>query len=215
MLATRKWANGLLPEITWVLLAVSVLVYCCLLVMIACSGRRHSSSPVYSAKSMVKFISEVAQASAVFLIAEGYLLINGFNNDLVITILGKQVHTVLKGPQLAVLLIFLSASLLTVGLCTRLLLLGRREELQLLAMVGWERQAVMWRLLADYCAPSLISGAIGVLLALAVAALVEASPTAFLMLSLLVSGPLLGALMSGVATIGNAWQETGRVFRWR
>jgi hypothetical protein len=143
------------------------------------------------------------------------MLINGFNQELVVTVLGRQVHTALESSQLALLLIFLSASLLTVGLCSKLLLQGRREELQLLAMVGWDRRSVMLRIMWEYCSPALVSGATGVLLAMAVAILVTAFPTIFIVLSLLVCGPLFGALLTGVATIGNAWQETGRVFRWR
>ncbi len=214
MLATRIWANSLLPMFTWVLLAVGVPVYCCLLVMVACSGHWHASSPAHHAKSMLKFISGVALVSAVFLIAEGYVLINSFNQELVVTVLGRQVHTALESSQVALLLIFLSASLLTVGLSTRLLLQGRREELQLLAMVGWERRSVILRIMWDYCSPALVSGVIGVLLAMAVAMLIAAFPTMFIVLSLLVCGPLFGVLLTGVAIIGNAWQETGRVFRW-
>ncbi len=215
MLATRIWASSLSPMFTWVLLAVGVLVYCCLLVTVAFSGHWHSSSSAHRAKSIVKFINGIALASAVFLIAEGYMLINGFNQELVVTVLGRQVHAALQSSQLALLLIFLCASLVTVGLCTRLLLQGRREELQLLAMVGWERRSVILRIMWDYCSPALVSGVIGVLLAMAVAMLAAAFPTMFMALSLLVCGPLLGALLTGVATIGNAWQETGKVFRWR
>ncbi len=215
MLATRIWASSLSPMFTWVLLAVGVLVYCCLLVTMAFSGHWHSSSSAHRAKSIVKFINGIALASAVFLIAEGYMLINGFNQELVVTVLGRQVHAALQSSQLALLLIFLCASLVTVGLCTRLLLQGRREELQLLAMVGWERRSVILRIMWDYCSPALVSGVIGVLLAMAVAMLAAAFPTMFIALSLLVCGPLLGALLTGVATIGNAWQETGKVFRWR
>lgn len=215
MLATRIWANSLLPMFAWVLLAGGVLVYCCVLVTVACSGHRHASSQAHHAKSILKFISGVALASAVFLIAEGYVLINGFNQELVVTVLGRQVHTALESSQVALLLIFLSASLLTVGLCTRLLLQERREELQLLAMVGWERRSVILRIIWDYCSPALVSGVIGVLLALSVAMLIAAFPTMFIALSMLVCGPLLGALLTGVAIIGSAWQETGRAFRWR
>jgi hypothetical protein len=215
MLATRIWASSLSPMFTWVLLAVGVLVYCCLLVTVAFSGHWHSSSSAHRAKSIVKFINGIALASAVFLIAEGYMLINGFNQELVVTVLGRQIHAALQSSQLALLLIFLCASLLTVGLCTRLLLQGRREELQLLAMVGWEQRSVILRIMWDYCSPALVSGVIGVLLAMAVAMLAAAFPTMFMALSLLVCGPLLGALLTGVATIGNAWQETGKVFRWR
>jgi len=215
MLAERIWTSSLSPIFTWLLLAMGVFVYCCLLETVACSGHGRSSSPAHRAKSMVKCISGVALASSVFLIAEGYMLINDFNQELVVTVLGRQVHSALESSQLALLLIFLSASLLTAGLCSKLLLLGMREELQLLAMVGWERRSVILRIMWDYCSPALVSGGIGVLLAIAVAMLAATFPTMFMALGLLVCGPLLGALLTGVAIIGNAWQETGRVFRWR
>jgi len=31
----------------------------------------------------------------------------------------------------------------------------------------------------------------------------------------LICGPVLGVSLAGLATIGIAWQETGRVYRWR
>ena len=192
---------------------MGVLVYCCLLVLVACSGHERSSSPAYRPKLIVKYISGVALASTVFLIAEGYVLINGFNRELVVTVLGRQVSAALESSQFALLLVFMSASLLTVSLCSKLLLRGRREELELLAIVGWERRAVMLRIMWDYCSPSLVSGAIGVLLAVALAALLAAFPTIIMVLGLLVCGPLLGVLLTGVATVGDAWQETGRVYR--
>ncbi len=215
MLGTRIWASSLSPMFMWVLLAIGVLVYGCLLVTAACSGHRHSSSPAHRAKNIVEFVSGFALAFAVFLIAEGYIFINGYNQELVVTVLGRQVHAALEGSQLLLLLTFVGASLLTVGLCSKLLLHGRREELQLLVMVGWERRAVMLRIMRDYCSPALVSGAIGVLLAIAVAMLVDAFPTMFAALGLLICGPLFGAFLTGIATTGIAWQETGRVYRWK
>jgi hypothetical protein len=215
MLGTRIWASSMSPMFMWVLFVVGALVYCCLLVTMACSGHWHSSSPAHRTKTIVEFVSGLALASAVFLIAEGYILINGFNQELVVTILGRQVHAALEGSQFLLLLTFVSASLLTMGLCSKLLLHGRREELQLLVMVGWERRAVMLRIMWDYCSPALVSGAIGVLLAIAVAMLADAFPTMFAALGLLICGPLLGAFLTGMATTGIAWQETGRVYRRR
>jgi hypothetical protein len=178
-------------------------------------ARQRSSSQAYRAKVIVELVSSLTLTAAVFLIALGYVLTNSFNRELVVTVLGRQVHTALEGPQLLLLLIFVSASLLTVCLCSKLLLQGRREELRLLAMVGWERRAVMLRIMWDYCSPALVSGEIGVLLAIAVAMLAAAFPTMFMALGLLVCGPLSGALLAGLATIGIAWQETGGVYRWR
>ncbi|HEX9131635.1 MAG TPA: hypothetical protein VF844_05035 [Ktedonobacteraceae bacterium] len=215
MLGTRIWASSLSPMFMWVLLAMGVLVYGCLLVTAACSGHWHSSSPAHRAKTIVEFVSGLALTSAVFLIAEGYLFMNGYDQELVVTVLGRQVHAALEGSQLLVLLTFVSASLLTVGLCSTLLLHGRRDELQLLVMVGWERRAVMLRIMWGYCSPALVSGAIGVLLAFAVAMLGDAFPTMFTALGLLICGPLLGAFLTAIATIGLAWHETGRVYRWK
>ncbi len=215
VLGTRMWASSLAPMFLWVLLAVGALLYCSLLVMVACSGHRHSSSPTHRAKTIAKCVSGLALAFAVFLLAGGFLLINGYNQELVVTVLGRQVHTALEGSQLLLLLTFVSASELTVGLCSKLLLHGRRGELQLLEMIGWERRAVMLRIMWDYCSPALVSGAIGVLLAIAVALPAGAFPSLVVAVALLMGGSLLGAFLTGIATAGIAWQETGRVYRWR
>ena len=215
MMGTRIWTSSLSPMLIWMLLAVGALVYCYLLVKVACTGHWHSSSPARHVKTIVAFVSGLALAFAVFLIAEGYLLISGYNQELVVTVLGRQVHAALEGSQLLLLLTFVSAALFTVGLCSKLLLHGRREELQLLVLVGWERRAVMLRILWGYCSPALISGAIGALMALMIAMLVGAFPSMFAALALLIGGPLLGAFLTGIATTGMAWQETGRVYRWR
>lgn len=141
---------------------------------------------------------------------------SGFNQALIVTILGKQVHTVLEGPQLLLLAVIIGAALLTVGFCSTLLLRGRRDEIQLLARIGWERGHVLLRLMRDSCSPAMVSGGIGVLAALGVAALVaSALPSSLLLVCLIVCGPLLGVLLAALATIGIAWQETGRVFRWK
>ena len=215
MLTMRIGAGGLSSLVAWALLVVGILVYCCSLVVVACFVQRHSSSSAHQAKVVVEFVSGCALTSAVFLIVFGYILISSFNQELVVTVLGRQVHSVLESSQLLLLLIFVNASLLTVGLCTKLLLQRRREELQLLALVGWERRAVMLRVMWGYCSRSLVYGAIGVLLAVAAAILTAAFPSILLMLVLLVCGPLLGASLAGLATISIAWQEIGRVYRWQ
>lgn len=215
MLATRIWTSSLSPMLMWMLLAVGMLVYCCLLVKVTCTGHWHSSSPARHLRTIVDFVSGLALAFAVFLIAEGYMLISDYNQELVVTVLGRQVHTALEGSQLLLLLTFVSAALFTVGLCSKLLLHGRREELQLLVMVGWERRVIMLRILWGYCSSALVSGAVGVLMALLIALLVGAFPSMFAALALLICGPLLGAFLTGIATTGIAWQETGRAYRWR
>ena len=140
----------------------------------------------------------------------------GFKQTLVVTILGKQVQSVLAGPQLLLGAVIVSAALLTVGFCSTLLLRGRREELQLLARIGWERQHVLLRVMRDYCLPATVSGAIGALLATGLAVMVaSASPSLLLVLALLLCSPVLGVLLAGIATLGIAWQEIGRVFSWR
>ncbi|HEV2583492.1 MAG TPA: hypothetical protein VGT44_21710, partial [Ktedonobacteraceae bacterium] len=121
---------------------------------------------------IIQGVGNLAIALAVFLIVEGYVLMSGFNQALIVTILGKQVHTVLEGPQLLLLAVIIGAALLTVGFCSTLLLRGRRDEIQLLARIGWERGHVLLRLMRDSCSPAMVSGGIGVLAALGVAALV-------------------------------------------
>ncbi len=141
-----------------------------------------------------------------------YLLVTDFNQVLIVTILGKQVREALEGPQLALLLVVVVAALLTVGLCTALLLRGRRFEFSLLAMVGWERRFVLLRILWASWWPALVSGEVGALLALFVIALTAALPSWWLILVLIVCGPLGGVVLVSMVTIGLAWQETGRVF---
>ena len=138
-----------------------------------------------------------------------------FNSELVITILGRQVREALEGPQLALLLIIVGAALLTVALCTRLLLIGRREELRLLSLVGWERRAALLLIMRDSWWPALLSGVAGMLMALGLAVLITTLPPLLVVLALLSGGPLIGVLLVSLATIGIAWQETGKVYIWR
>jgi len=139
----------------------------------------------------------------------------GFNSELVVTVLGRQVSEALEGPQLALLLVIVGAALLTVALCTRLLLLGRREELRLLSMVGWQRRDTLLRIMRDGWWSALLSGAAGMLLALGLAILITALPSLLVVLALLLCGPLIGILLVSMATIGIARQETGRAYAWR
>ncbi len=153
--------------------------------------------------------------AAIFLIAIEYLLITSFNQVLVVTVLGNQVREALEVPQLALLFLVLLAALLTVGLCTMLLLRGRRQELSLLAMVGWERRAVLLRVMRDSWWSALVSGEAGALLALGVTIAGGAVPPVMIVVGLLVCGPLLGVALVSLVTLGPAWQETKRVFVWR
>ena len=170
------------------------------------------NSKAFHTKVTAPFVCAVAVACAVFLIAIEYLLVAAFNQVLLVTILGKQVREALEGPQLALLLVVIVAALLTVSLCTSLLLRGRRFEFSLLAMVGWERKFVLLRILWASWWPALLSGEVGALLALCAIALTAAVPAWWVVSGLIVCGPLVGIVLVSIVTIGLAWQETGRVF---
>ena len=153
--------------------------------------------------------------SAIFLIAVECLLITSFNQVLVVTVLGNQVREALEVPQLALLFLVLLAALLTVGLCAMLLLRGRRQELSLLAMLGWGRRAVLLRVLCDSWWSALVRGEAGALLDLGVTIAGGAVPPVMIVVGLLVCGPLLGVALVSLVTLGPAWQETKKVFVWR
>jgi len=93
-----------------------------------------------------------------------------------------------------------------------LLLQGRRAELSLLSKVGWERRAVLWRLLWDGWRPALFSGEVGVLLAVAASSIGGVLPAPFVAGAVFVGGPLVGVVLVSMATMGPAWQETKRVY---
>ena len=161
------------------------------------------------------FACSIAISAVVFLIAVDALFLIGFNHELVVTVLGEQVREVLEAPQIILLLLILLAAQLTVGLCMTLLLQGRRAELSLLSWVGWERPAVIWRLLWDSWRPALFSGEVGVLLAVAASSIGGVLPTPFVIGAMFVGGPLVGVLLVSMATMGPAWHETKRVYSWR
>jgi hypothetical protein len=152
---------------------------------------------------------------SVLLIAAGYSMFSSFDQALVVTVLGNQVRAALAGPQFLLLVVVLAAALLTVGICARLQLQGRREELRLLSMVGWERRVVFLRVMWDSWLPALFSGGLGALLATSITAPTVAVPALLIMLELLVCGPLIGLLLVSLAAAGPAWRETGRVFLWK
>ena len=85
----------------------------------------------------------------------------------------------------------------------------------MLAMLGWERRAVLLRVMRDSWWPGLVSAKVGALMALGVTIVGEAMPPVMLILGLLVCGPLLGVALVSLVTLGPAWQETKRVFVWR
>lgn len=150
--------------------------------------------------------------AAIFLVAMIGLLLVDFNHELIVTVLGRQVREVLEVPQLVMLALMLLAAFMTVWLCAALLLQGRREELALLSLVGWERRAVLMRILWDSWRSVLLSGEVGVLLAMAVITLGGAVAAPLTVIALCVCGPLMGVLLVSLATMGPAWQETKRVF---
>jgi cell division protein FtsX len=142
-------------------------------------------------------------------------MFSSFDQALVVTVLGKQVRETLEGPQLLLLVVVLTAALLTVGICVRLQLQGRREELRLLSMVGWERHAVFLRVMWDSWLPALLSGELGALLAIGITMSTGSSPSPLTMLELLLCGPLTGLLLTSLAAVGPAWRETRRLFLWK
>ncbi len=172
-------------------------------------------SKAFHTKITAPFVCAIVVVCAVFLIALEYLLITNFNQVLVVTILGKQVREALEGPQLALLLVVVTAALLTVGLCTSLLLRGRRSEFSLLAMVGWERKFVLLRILWAGWWPALLSGEVGVLLALVAIVITSTVPVWWTIIALMLCGPFVGLVLVSLVTIGMAWQETERVFTWK
>ena len=158
------------------------------------------------------FACSIAISAAVFLIASDTLLLIGYNHELVVTVLGEQVREVLGTPQVILLLLMLMAAQLTVGLCMTMLLQERRAELSLLSKVGWERPAVLWRLLWDGWRPALFGGEVGVLLAVAASSIGGVLPAPLVAGAVFVGGPLVGVVLVSMATMGPAWQETKRVY---
>jgi len=161
---------------------------------------------------MPRVASCIAISAAVFLIAVIGLMLIDFNRELVVTVLGRQVREVLEAPQLVMLALVLLAVIMTVWLCTALILQWRREEIRLLSFVGWERHVVLARILWDNWRAALLSGEVGILLALVVTALGGAVPGPLTIVVLGVCGPLMGVLLVSVAAMGPAWRETKRVF---
>ena len=174
-----------------------------------------TQASIFHLKATARITCGIATAAAVFLLAMEYLLVADFNQVLVVTVLGKQVRAVLEGSQLALLMLILAAALLTVGLCTRLLLRARREEIVLLARVGWDQRFVILRMLWDNWKLALLSGEVGVLIALGVTMLGGASPSLLVGAVLVFSGPLLALMLVSIVALGPVWQETKRVYAWR
>lgn len=217
--AAHIWQSSLVSSILWILLVTGIALYGCVLVVVASTSSskrtRRFNGQLWQGKVIVPFANVLALLIAVFLIAIEYLLVTDFNQVLVVTVLGKQVQAVLEASQVFLFLLILAAALLTVALCTTLLVRGRREEIVLLSQIGWEQRAVSWRLLWSSWRPALISGEVGVFLALGIVSIGGAMPPVEISLSALLVGPLIGMLLTTIASLGPVWYETKRVFAWR
>ena len=139
-------------------------------------------------------------------------MVSGLNRELVVTVLGDQVRVALEGAQFLFLLLVLLTALLTVGLCTSLLLRERRQELALLARVGWERRHVLLRLLKESWWMAALSGMGGVLLALGVIEFAGSLPTFWMVGSVIAGGPLLGVALVSLVVYTLARQELKSVY---
>jgi len=172
----------------------------------------NKSSNSFHARITAPLVCSIAITATVFLIAIEYLMVSGLNRELVVTVLGNQVRVALEGQQLLLILLVLLTALLTVGLCTSLLLRGRREELALLAKVGWERRHVVLRLLRESWWMAALSGVAGALLALVVIMIAGSLPPLWVVGSVLLGGPTLGMLLASLVVYTLARQELKSVY---
>jgi hypothetical protein len=220
-LATGHLASTLSPAVILALFGAGILLYCCTLIGTANFNvrRQHVGRSALARALRSTYASTLPLmfqvVISVFLIAFGYSMFSSFDQALVVTVLGKQVRAASEGPQLLLLVVVLAAALLTVGICARLQLQGRREELSLLSMVGWDRHAVFLRVMWDGWLAALLSGELGALLAIGITMSTVTSPSLLTLLELLLCGPLIGLLLASLAAAGPAWRETGRVFVWK
>jgi hypothetical protein len=219
--ATHIWQSSLASGILWLLSGMGIAIYCCTLVAVASTEpsrrtqRQRINGLLLQGKVIVPWANVLVLLISTFLIAIEYLLVTNFNQVLVVTVLGNQVRTALEASQLSLLLLILAAALLTVALCTTLLVRGRREEIVLLSLIGWEHRTVFLRLLWSRWRPALISGEVGVLLALGMVSIGGAMPSVWINLGALLVGPLIGMLLTTMAALGPVWYETKRVFAWK
>ena len=174
--------------------------------------RRVKRSAAFHTRITAPLVCAIAITLTIFLIAEEYLMVSGLNRELVVTVLGEQVRMALQGPQLLLLLLVLLTALLTVGLCTNLLLRGRRQELMLLAKVGWERRHVLLRLLKESWWMAALSGMGGALLALGVIGIAGSLPSLWVVGSVIAGGPLLGMALASLVVYTLAQQELKSVY---
>ncbi|MGH2494808.1 MAG: hypothetical protein ACRDIV_08895 [Ktedonobacteraceae bacterium] len=166
----------------------------------------------FHTRFIAPLVCGIAITATIFLIAVEYLMVSGLNRELVVTVLGNQVRVALEGAQVLLVVLVLITALLTVGLCTSLLLRGRRDELALLAKVGWEQRHVLLRLLREGWRTGALSGVIGALLALGVIAVAGSLPPLWAMGSVLVGGPLVGVLLASLVVYTLARRELSSVY---
>ncbi len=235
VVADKFWPGNVPSQAMWVLLVCGVMIYGVALVGMACGfpvrkkGTRAAQAPprprrtrlwlksstAFYTRITAPLVRAIAITATIFLIAEEYLMVNGLNRELEVTLLGEQVHVALQGPQFLLLLLVLLTALLAVGLCTDLLLRGRRQELALLAKVGWERRHVMQRLLKESWSMAALSGIAGALLALAVVAFAGSSPSLpslWAAGSVMAGGPLLGVALASLVVYTLARQELKSIY---
>lgn len=223
-LASKFWPGNMPFSIIWGLLVFGVVIYNVSLVSLACVNprpfRAGKSSGSFHARITAPLVCCIAIIATVFLITIEYLMVSNLNSDLVVTVLGDQVRVALEGPQVVLILLVLLTALLTVGLCTSLLLRGRRDELALLAKVGWEQGRVLLRLLRESWWMAAVSGTAGALLALGVTGIAGTLPPLWVVGSVLLGGPMLGMALASSVVYTLARQELKsyylkRAERWR
>lgn len=139
-------------------------------------------------------------------------MVGGLKRELVVTVLGEQVSVALQGPQFWLLLLVLLTALLVVGLCTSLLLRGRRQELALLAKLGWERRHVLLRLLRESWWMAALSGMAGAVLALGVIGLSGPVSSLWAIGGVIAGGPLLGIVLASLVVYTLARHELKSVY---
>ena len=237
-LSSLLWPGSLPPLIVWSLLGIALFAFGATLVSLGMSvergairkrraslpfrqSTRHVIATAYHARVLAPVACAVTITLTVFLIAIEYLLVTAFHRELIVTVLGNQVGASLEAPQVLLALLLLITALMTIGLCVILLLHGRREEIALLAQVGWEKRDALLRMLREMALASALSGEIGVALALMLAGFAGALPSSNNFVAIastafaLLGGPLVGLLLTCPLTAVLSWRELERRSLWR
>ena len=235
VLARRFWPGNVSFSAMWILLAIGVTIYgislVCLTGVVSPGrkfwGRSHGVTrgrlrrprpfkcklnSAFHTRVTAPLVCGLAITATIFLIAIECLMVSGLNRELVVTVLGNQVRVALAGAQVLLVVLVVLTALLTVALCTSLLLRGRRDELALLAKVGWERRHVLLRLLGESWRTGALSGAAGALLALGVIIMAGLLPPLLVVGSVLAGGPLLGVLLASLVVYMLARRELSGVY---